>query len=251
MHYPRRESPLSRNFELLQRAEQDQERSGTPGKAPPLVSLRWDLQPEVEDEVVKLVQSIFLLPPDAPRSVVFACVQPGDGSNSICLHAARVLAAQGRGSVCLVDANLRVPSLHLAFNLENRRGLTQSVAESVAMRTFAQQIDGSNLWVLPCGSANGSSQTLINSDRLRQRFADLRAEFDYVLIDAPPVNLGADSIALGRLCDGLVLVVQLRTTRREAARKAKEALEVAGVRVLGAVLNNRTYPIPGVLYRML
>ncbi len=244
---------MSRNFEVLQRAEQEQEQPVTVGRVPPLVSLTWDLQPEVKHEAIKLVHNIFLLPADAPRSVAFGCVQPGDGSNSICLHAARVLAAQGRGSICLVDANVSAPSLHLAFSLENRRGLAQVVAEpeSVPMRTFAQQIDGSNLWVLPVGSVNGNSQILINSDRLRQRFADLRAEFDYVLIDAPPINFSADSIALGRLCEGFVLVVQLNTTRREVARKAKESLEVAGVRVLGAVLNNRTYPIPRVLYRML
>jgi Mrp family chromosome partitioning ATPase len=119
------------------------------------------------------------------------------------------------------------------------------------MRGFAQQIDEGNLWVLPWGSVNGNSQTIISCDRFHQRFAELRAEFDYVLIDAPAVNLCADPIALGRLSDGLVLVVQLNTTRREAARNAKEALEAAKVRLLGVVLNNRKYPIPEILYRML
>jgi len=245
---------MSRNFELLQRVEKEQERSGMPGELPQLLTRAgpgWGLDSEVEDEVVKLVQSVFILPSDAPRSVVFACVQPGDGSNAISLQAARALAAQGRGSVCLVDANVRAPSLHLGFGLENHRGLAQSVVESAPMRTLAHQIKGSNLWVLPSGSVNGNFQTLINSERLRQRFADLRAEFDYVLIDAPPVNPCADSIALGRLADGLVLVVQLSTTRREAARKAKEALDTAKVRLLGVVLNNRKYPIPEVLYRLL
>jgi Mrp family chromosome partitioning ATPase len=245
---------LSRNFELLQRAEKEQERPGMSSQAPrPLrkVGSAWSLDSEVQDEVVKLIQRVFTLPSKAPRSVVFACVQPGDGSNAICLHAARVLASQGRGSVCLVDANVRAPSLHLGFGLENLRGLAQAVGESIPMRGFAHQIDGGNLWVLPWGSVNGNSQTLTSSDRFQQRFAELRAEFDYVLIDAPAVNLCADPIALGRLSDGLVLVVQLNTTRREAARNAKEALEAAKVRLLGVVLNNRKYPIPKVLYRML
>jgi len=245
---------LSKNWELLQQVAKEKRRSGMCGEAPPLFGrarLDWGRQSEVEGEVVKLVQSIFILPSDAPRSVVFACVQPGDGSNAICLHAARGLAAQGRGSVCLVDANVRAPSLHLGFGLENRVGLAQCVADSAPVGTFAQQIHESNLWVLPCGSVNGNSQPLISSERLHQRFADLRAEFDYVLIDAPPVSLCADSIALGHLSDGLVLVVQLNTTRREAARRAKEVLEAAKVRLLGVVLNNRTYPIPEALYRML
>jgi capsular exopolysaccharide synthesis family protein len=248
------ENHVSRNFELLQRAEKERERSAIPGEVPqPLTGagLGWDLEPEVEVEVVKLVQSVFILPSDAPRSVVFAGVQPGDGSNAISLHTARALAGQGRGSVCLVDANVRTPSLHLAFGLQNQCGFAQSVADSVPMRTFSQQIDESNLWVLPCGCANGNPQTLLSYDRLRLAFEELRAEFDYVLTDAPPVSLCADSIALGRLSDGVVLVVQLSTTRRETARKAKEALDTAKVRLLGVVLNNREYPIPETLYRML
>ena len=207
--------------------------------------------PEIQDGVVSLLQNLFILPPQAPRSVVFACVQPGDGSNSVCLHVARALASLSRGSVCLVDGNLRAPSLHLGFGMENSRGLAQSAIESVPIRTFAQQIDGSNLWVLFTGALNGNAQTLISSDQVGQRVEELRADFDYVLIDGPPISLSADSIALGRLCDGLVLVVQLNTTRRETARKAKKALEAASVRILGTVLSNRTYPIPEVLYRML
>jgi Mrp family chromosome partitioning ATPase len=114
------------------------------------------------------------------------------------------------------------------------------------MRTFAQQIAGSNLWVLPSGSPESAGA--ISSEGLRSRMADLRNEFDYVLIDAPPANLYADAISLGRLSDGIILVLQSNTTRREAALKAKESFEAANVRLLGAVLNKRTFPIPQNLY---
>ncbi len=80
---------------------------------------------------------------------------------------------------------------------------------------------------------------------------ELRSEFDYVLIDAPPVNLYADAIILGGLADGAILVLESDVTRREAARKAKETLEGAEVRLLGAILNKRTFPIPESIYRKL
>ena len=245
---------MSKNFVLLQRAEEETGRAGISEDAlRPSTGMRSGPGhvPEIQDGVVSLLQSLFILPPQAPRSVVFACVQPGDGSNSVCLQAARALASLSRGSVCLVDGNLRAPSLHLGFGMENSRGLAQSAIESVPVRNFARQIDGSNLWVLPTGALDGNTQTLISSDQVRQRLVELRADFDYVLIDGPPLSLGADSIALARLCDGLVVVLQLNRTRRETARMAKKAMEAASVRILGTVLSNRTYPIPEFLYRML
>jgi len=80
---------------------------------------------------------------------------------------------------------------------------------------------------------------------------ELRAEFDYVLVDAPPVNLYADAILLGQLADGVVLVVQANSTRRETARKVKETLQAAKVNLLGTVLDKRTFPIPEPFYRRL
>jgi Mrp family chromosome partitioning ATPase len=105
------------------------------------------------------------------------------------------------------------------------------------------------LWLITCGSKTTDPHTLLTSDRLRSRLAELRAEFDYVLVDGPPVNLYADATVLGKLADGVVLVVQANSTHREAARKAKESLDSAKVRLWGAVLNKRTFPIPEALYR--
>jgi Mrp family chromosome partitioning ATPase len=76
-------------------------------------------------------------------------------------------------------------------------------------------------------------------------------KFSHILIDAPPINAYADAALLGRLADGLVMVVEANKTRREAARRAKDILGVAGVRLLGVVLNKRRFPIPAAVYRRL
>ena len=78
--------------------------------------------------------------------------------------------------------------------------------------------------------------------------AELKAAFDFTLIDGPPVNRYADTLLLGKMADGVALVVQANSTRREAAKKAKENLEFANVRVLGTVLNKRLFSIPEFLY---
>jgi len=80
---------------------------------------------------------------------------------------------------------------------------------------------------------------------------ELRTAFDYVLIDAPPVSPYTDASLLGQLADGVVLVLEANSTRRETAREAKQSLEAANSRVLAAVLNKRTFPLPDFIYHNL
>ena len=80
---------------------------------------------------------------------------------------------------------------------------------------------------------------------------ELVGKFDRVLINAPPASLYADAALLGKLVDGVILVLKSSSTRREAARKVKESFDAASVRLMGAVLNERTFPIPERLYRKL
>ncbi len=81
--------------------------------------------------------------------------------------------------------------------------------------------------------------------------AELRKEFDYVLIDSPPLNMCSDSVVLGQLSDGVILVLEANATRREAVLRVAEELRARHVQVLGAVLNKRTFPIPELLYHRL
>jgi Mrp family chromosome partitioning ATPase len=91
----------------------------------------------------------------------------------------------------------------------------------------------------------------LNPGRLRARIAELRNEYDFVLIDIPAILPYGDAALLAHLTDGAVLVVGSNRTRRESARMAKESLETASVLILGAVLNKRLFPIPEAIYRKL
>jgi Mrp family chromosome partitioning ATPase len=88
-------------------------------------------------------------------------------------------------------------------------------------------------------------------ERYRERFAEVREAFDYVLISAPPIRCEVEAGLIGRLADGVVLVVEANHNRRDTVRRAKEQMESAQVRLLGAVLDQRTFPIPEGLYRRL
>ncbi len=248
---------MSRNFDLLQR---DVAGFKPPPQAPKMEtpkvysrSLR-DRHLLADDEVMKLVQRVFILPgsENGPGAVAFCGVSSGDGCSWVCAHAAEMLAEHGGGSVCVVDANLRTPSLHDYFRFENSKGFADGVKEEGRpMRELARRASGQHLWLITAGTVGREPNGSLNPARLRTRIAELRNEFDHVLIDTPPINSYSDAILLGQMADGIVLVVGSNSTRREPARIAKESIEAAKIPILGAVLNKRTFPIPEALYRKL
>ena len=242
---------MSKNFELLQRAQQEQESMTRARSGGGNSTLRTKSDHSADEESIRLVQRVFLVPgPDSPRVVVFTGVDAGDGCTTVCGRVAETLAGEMgvSGSFCAVDANLRSPSLHRYFGLENRTGLVDAVSQPGPVREFVQQSGNSRLWVMTAGSAASNIHSLLTSEGLAARVAELRSEFDHVLIDSPAVNQFADPVALGKLADGVILVLQSNATRREAARKAKEIIEAGRIRLLGAVLNKRRYPVPAGIY---
>lgn len=265
---------MSKNFELLSQLEgplttfQPWPAAAAPGiltvpraetvketptaPAPILTAPRVETVKETPtEEENTLVQRVFFLPgQDAPRSVVFCGVDQGDDSSSMCARVSEILAARAAGRVCLIDADRHSPSLYARYGIENQSGDTDGVGPGVAQNA-ARQIRGGNLWLSPAGSRTAAREAIASLDRARDQISKLREQFDYVLISAPPVNLSADAIVYGQLADGVILVVKAGSTRRAAAMKAKESLEASNVKLLGAILSERTFPIPEALYRML
>lgn len=246
---------MSKNFELVTQVVDDRELFvGVPQETPPSPSLRAVSRPSepVRGEVAMLAQRVFLLSGDgvASRAVVFCGIERGSGTSWLCAKVARAVAAQGAKRVCAVDVNLHAPALHSYLRVANRSGLADAVRCTGSIRDFLQPGAGDNLWVLPAGP-DAASGSILASERFRERVAELRAEFDFVIFDAPAITDSGDAALIGQMSDGVVVVVGANSTRRETARKAKESLDAAHVRLLGTVLNKRTFPIPEALYRRL
>jgi Mrp family chromosome partitioning ATPase len=266
---------MSRNFELLQRLEQEraeaqvaeigsqQEPVQEPDFASPQaeVSPEWtvplnvesktlETDPLAKDEIAKLVQRLFLLP-NGSRTVAFAGVETGNGCTWLTARAADVLASQIAGTVCVLDGNLRSPDLHRCWSVENGSGLTDAMAGSQPIVTYCRRLNRNNLWLLRGGEATAEGQSGIGSEALRKRMAELRSKFDFVLIDAPALTQSNDAVAWGHMGDGVVMVLGANATRRESAHWAATELAAAGVRVIGSVLNKRTFPIPEKVYSKL
>jgi capsular exopolysaccharide synthesis family protein len=254
---------MSKNFELMQQASKGPEflparqldpatppRSGDGGRNGHREDEDLDREQLAAEEALRLVQRVFLLQTqEPPRMVAFAGIDHGNGCSRICVNIADTLAKNTRCSVCLVEANLRSPALPEMFGTTNHHGLTDALLQEGPIRSFAKLVRGDNLWLISSGALAADSANLLNSGRLKARFEELRKEFEFVLIDLPPLTPYADAIVLGQLTDGLILILEEHSTRREAARTVTENLRASNIRILGGVLNKRTFPIPDSVYR--
>jgi len=247
---------VSRNLDLLNAAATRAQKPGPESVPHPGVGAnqqRRNQRAAVEDEITKLVQRLFLLADaaHAPSFVAFCGAEQGAGCSWVCARTAEVLAEQTPGTICLIDANLRSPSLHEHFHVERGAGFADALRDSRPVRELTRRTWHANLSLLTAGTVGEESNGALHPDRLRALFSELRREFNHVLMDTPPVGSHADATLLGQLTDGVVLVIGSNSTRRETARAAKESLEAAKVPMLGAVLNRRTFPIPQALYERL
>jgi Mrp family chromosome partitioning ATPase len=236
---------MSRNYELMREIEQKQallsnysiELALTPGKS----SDPGFPRPLASDLMAGLVQRIFLQPQQKPpRLVVFAAVDHGNGCSQIAASVARALIASAPGAVCLVEANFRSPALPRMLGTTNYQGFTDALLQQGSIRSFMKPMGNGCLWLLSSGPVAADSPNLLAAERARARFVELRAEFDFVIVDAPPLSRYADAIALGKLSDGMVLVLEAGSTRQDAASSAVQYVRSARIQILGAVLNKGT-----------
>ncbi|HEX5411672.1 MAG TPA: hypothetical protein VFZ27_07395 [Terriglobia bacterium] len=216
----------------------------------PVVREKPELAPTGEE--LELVQRIFLLPgAEAPNTVVFCGVEDDEDASTLCIRVGELLAAHTSGDVCIVDANLQNPYLHKQYSPTNDLGITDLVLADGNARRVVRKIGSRPMWLLSAGVRNAEGQAMLTLDRLRSQISELREKFSHVLISAPPASLSREAILFGRFADGVILVLKANSTRRATALKVKESLEAANVRLLGAVLADRVFPIPEALYRKL
>jgi len=208
----------------------------------------WDPETFAREQIRGMVRQLFL--PSGPRpvrQVVFSSIDPTTDVAEICALVGRDLAAQMSGKVCFVEAHPRSPALQLLLesqDIEDRPRLVNSSAKS------AKPIAG-NLWLMAVRDFLGNEQRRLSTTHLRVALTEIRRDFEFAIIHAPLASLYSEPALLGQLCDGIILVLEANCTRRIAARKTIQNLQSMNARLLGTVLNQRTFPIPERLYRRL
>jgi receptor protein-tyrosine kinase len=198
------------------------------------------------EEALRILRSnlsVMLLDLERP-TVIFTSPNPNEGKTSLCTNLAMSFALSG-SRVVLVDLDLRHPDAHRVIGahneygvsdvLLNRRTLEESI-QYVSLATPPGQPDR-GLYFLSTGPSVANPTELLSSGPTQRLLESLGQQADLVLIDSPPVLPVADSLVVGRMAAGAVLVTESRTTSIEATNKAKDLLTRNQTRLLGVVLN--------------
>ena len=176
---------------------------------------------------------------DSPlKTILVTSSSPSEGKSMTTANLAVVYAQQGK-KVLLIDADLRKPTVHYTFRLDNLRGLSNILVNESTIEETAYATGIGDLDVISSGPIPPNPSELLGSKRMEVLIREASSTYDLVIFDTPPVLAVTDAQILGNVVDGSILVVRSGQTEYELAIKAKEALEPAKAKLLGTVLNDR------------
>ena len=164
---------------------------------------------------------------------------PAEGKSTVASNLAYIIAQTDK-RVLLVDADLRKPTVHRTFKLNNEQGLTTLLSNTdLKFNQVVQHSRDLNLYFLPSGPIPPNPSEILGSGRMTLLMQELGQYFDIVIYDAPPITAVTDPQILATKVDGLVLVVRQGYTRKEEVKKAKEAVDNVNANILGYVMNGK------------
>ena len=161
---------------------------------------------------------------------------PREGKSHTVANLAVSMAQSGK-SVLIIDADLRNPTQHKLFGLDNEEGLSVSLVQDQDYRKYIWETAVPGVMVLPAGPVPPNPAELVGSKRMKRLIEEVSEQFDIVLIDTPPVIAVTDAAILAQEVDGVILVLASGEVNKGYAQKAKDQLDKLGVKILGAVLN--------------
>jgi capsular exopolysaccharide synthesis family protein len=161
---------------------------------------------------------------------------PGEGKSTTATNLAAMLAQGGHRTI-LIDGDLRRPLVHRAFGLVQEPGLTDVLVGAASSREAIRPEVTPGLDVLPSGPTPPNPSELLGSDAMHQLISELRRQYDYIVMDTPPVLPVTDATVVATLADATILAVRSGDTEEVAAQRAVEQIRRVNGRIAGAVLN--------------
>jgi Mrp family chromosome partitioning ATPase len=169
-------------------------------------------------------------------TILFSKLDPDADSCLACIRAGQMLAVGSTGRTCIVDADFSHPSLHERFSLASQAGMLDLFRASSPANNYLRPSGPQNLWFLSAGMVSREGPATLEWDRVNVLLADLGARFDHVVIRGPALESGTESVVLGGLTDGLVLIVEQSQTRRRSTEEIVRQIRQSQIGVRAAIL---------------
>ncbi len=164
--------------------------------------------------------------------------QAGEGKTTTICNLAVSYSQEGK-RVLLIDADLRHPSVQEIFQVSNKIGLSNVLANQCSSDEVVRITEIENLSIVTAGPIPPNPTELLSSGRMHEVVESWKGDFDIILIDTSPIMAVADGLIVASICDGVILVVQAGKVKHEYIQKSKERLEHVKAHIIGVVLNKK------------
>ena len=200
----------------------------------------WFKPQTAEAEAIRALRTALMIPAPGsvpPRVILVSSASAGEGKTTVAVNLASVLAQQGKA--CLIEGDLRCPMIEAALGLRPRSGLAEVLSGTAAVSDALIPATGvPGLTVFPVKSVPDSPADLLASEQMRTVISSIREQFDYVVIDSPPIIIFPDAQTLASHVDAVILVSRYCHTTRRAMTRGAELLAEVQAPVIGVVLND-------------
>ncbi len=219
------------------------------------VGLSLELGPEVEEAYQRLGTNLLVGPMSdaapAPRLIGLTASRHGEGTTTTAAIFASVLVRRRGGRVVIVEANFRSPSLDTVLGIRRDGGFADVIQGRKLVADVARPTQIPKLFAIGCGHSTLGVPALLDSSGVGPVLDELRAQFDFVVVDLPPGNVYGDTAILAPRLDAALIVIEADRARISEVERLRRNLERVGVKVAGSILNRQRNYIPAFLEEML
>ena len=162
---------------------------------------------------------------------------PNEGKSSVAFDLSKTMAEGGK-KILMVDADLRKSVLAAKYHIQGiDKGLSHYLTGQAEIEDIIYETETEGFYLSVAGPLSPDPTSLLDSDQFQKFIDKVREDYDYVIIDAPPLGVVIDAVIIGKYCDGAVLVIEQGVIKRKVVQDVIKQLKRGEVRILGAVLN--------------
>ncbi len=220
-----------------------------PANLHPSIVAAWNPQ-SVEAEQFRLLKNNILFPEKGtpPRSIMITSPSPDEGKSFVSANLAVSIAQSIDEYVLLMDCDLRGPSVHKLFGLDNSQGLSEHLSSSIPLYSLLKKTFIDKLTLLPGGTIPPNPSELLSSEQMRGLLSEVKSRYSdrYVIIDTPPPYITSETNAIARIVDGIIIVVRQGKTR---IKDVQDIIDIYGKDKILGVIKNFAVATPSMSYK--